>query len=107
MVEALKQGYVESSTSLASAGFFSVFKNGGGLQPCIDYHGLNCISVRYPYPLPLIPASLEQLHTACIFTKLDLKSAYNLMRICKGDEWKTAFSTTLGHNQYSVYRLAR
>ncbi len=49
-----------------------------------------------------MPAALEQLHTARYFTKLDLRSAYNLIRIREGDEWKTAFSTTSGHYEYRV-----
>ncbi len=45
---------------------------------------------QYRYPLPLVPSALEQLRGARIFTKLDLRSAYNLIRIREGDEWKTA-----------------
>ncbi|KAK3517060.1 hypothetical protein QTP86_004225 [Hemibagrus guttatus] len=71
-------------------------------RPCIDYRGLNTITVRYPYPLPLVPAALEQLSGARVFTKLDLRSAYNLVRIRKGDEWKTAFHTTHGHYEYCM-----
>lgn len=54
---------------------------------------LNCIMVKYPYLLPIIPTTLEQLRSACIFTKLDLRSAYNLVHIHEGDEWKTLRST--------------
>lgn len=39
------------------------------LQPCIDYRGLNQITVKYPYPLPLLPSALEC--TAWVFAKLD------------------------------------
>lgn len=79
-----------------------------GLPPCIDYHGLNAMTIKYPYLLPLVPAALEQLRKATIFTKLDLRSAYHLIRIREGDEWKTAFSTISGHHIYRVmpYRLS-
>ncbi|KAK3547554.1 hypothetical protein QTP86_024715 [Hemibagrus guttatus] len=59
--EALAVGHIRPSTSPAAAGFFFVGKKDGGLRPCIDYRGLNAITVRYPYPLPLVPAALEQL----------------------------------------------
>ncbi|KAK3570071.1 hypothetical protein QTP86_010237 [Hemibagrus guttatus] len=99
---ALAAGHIRPSTSPAAAGFFFVGKRDGGLRPCIDYRGLNAITVRYPYPLPLVPAALEQLRGARVFSKLDLRSAYNLVRIHEGDEWKTAFHTTSGHYEYCV-----
>lgn len=96
--EALEQGYIVPSTSPAAAGFFLVEKKDGGLCPCIDYRGLSNICIKYSYPLPL-PAALEQLRLAEFVTKLDLRSAYNLIRVKEGDEWKTALlptSTTTG-----------
>ncbi|KAK3507946.1 hypothetical protein QTP70_005050 [Hemibagrus guttatus] len=98
----LAAGHIRPSTSPAAAGFFFVGKKDGGLRPCIDYRGLNAVTIRYPYPLPLVPAALEQLRGARVFTKLDLRSAYNLVRIQEGDEWKTAFHTTHGHYEYCV-----
>ncbi len=100
--EELAKGFIRPSTSPASAGFFFVKKKDGGLRPCIDYRGLNDIIVKFRYPLPLVPASLEQLRQAKFYTKLDLRNAYNLIRIREGDEWKTAFSTTSGHYEYRV-----
>ncbi|KAK3572708.1 hypothetical protein QTP86_006000 [Hemibagrus guttatus] len=99
---ALAEGHIRPSTSPAAAGFFFVGKKGGGLRPCIDYRGLNAITARYPYPLPLVPAALEQLRRARVFTKLDLRSAYNLVHIREGDGWKTAFHMTHGHYEYCV-----
>ncbi len=98
--EELTKGFIRPSTSPASAGFFFVKKKDGGLRPCIDYRGLNDITVKFRYPLPLVPSSLEQLRQAKYFTKLDLRCAYNLIRIKDGDEWKTAFSTSTGHYGY-------
>ncbi|KAL0147487.1 hypothetical protein M9458_057202 [Cirrhinus mrigala] len=60
---------------------------------------------RRPASLHRLPRSQRhhrQLRTAKIYTKLDLRSAYNLIRIREGDEWKTAFSTTSGHYEYWV-----
>ncbi|KAL0149392.1 hypothetical protein M9458_055303, partial [Cirrhinus mrigala] len=100
--EELAKGFIRPSTSLFSAGFFFVKKKDGGLRPCIDYRSLNEVTIKYRYPLPLVPPALEQLRSARYYTKLDLRSAYNLIRIRKGDEWKTAFSTTSGHYEYRV-----
>ncbi|KAK3563649.1 hypothetical protein QTP86_032833, partial [Hemibagrus guttatus] len=88
------------STSPAAVSFLFVRKKDGGLHPCINYRGLNTITIRYPCPLLLVPAALEQLRGAKYFTRLDLRSAYNLIRIREGDEWKTAFHTTRGHYEY-------
>ncbi|KAI2646181.1 Transposon Tf2-8 polyprotein [Labeo rohita] len=98
--EALKQGFIQPSTSLAASSFFFVGKKDGGLRPCIDYRQLNSQIIQQP--LPLVPAALEELRGDRVFTKLDLRSAYNLIRIRKGDEWKTAFITPNGHYEYRV-----
>ncbi|KAI5615365.1 hypothetical protein C0J50_10790 [Silurus asotus] len=100
--QALRQGFITQSSSPAASSFFFVSKKDGGLRPCIDYRALNAVIFPLPYPLPLVPAALEDLCEARIFTKLDLRSAYNLVRIRKGDEWKTAFITPSGHYEYRV-----
>ncbi|KAL0148254.1 hypothetical protein M9458_056486, partial [Cirrhinus mrigala] len=100
--EALNQGFIRPLTSLAASSFFFVGKKDGGLRPCIDYRQLNSQILQQPYPLPMVPAALEELCGAQVFTKLDLQSAYNLVRIGAGDEWKTAFVTPTGHYEYQV-----
>ena len=82
--------------------FFCVGKKEGGLRPCIDYSGLNKITICNRYPLPLISTAFDLLQGATIFSKLDLRNAYHLVRIRKGDEWKTAFNTPSGHYEYQV-----
>ncbi|KAI2659363.1 Transposon Tf2-8 polyprotein [Labeo rohita] len=102
ITEALDQGFIRPSTSPAASSFFFVGKKDGGLRPCIDYRTLNSQIIQQPYPLPLVPAALEELRGSQVFTKLDLRSAYNLVRIREGDEWKTAFVTPTGHYEYLV-----
>jgi len=69
---------------------------------CIDYRKLNDITIRNSYNLPLINDILEKVRGAIFFTKLDLRSAYNLVCIREGDEYKTAFYTRFGHFEYLV-----
>ncbi len=54
------------------------------------------------YPLPLISSAFELLEGATIFTKLDHRNTYHLVRIREGDEWKTVFNTPMGHYEYLV-----
>ncbi|KAL0192201.1 hypothetical protein M9458_010497, partial [Cirrhinus mrigala] len=102
ITEALNQGFIRPSTSPAASSVFFVGKKDGGLRPCIDYRQLNSQIIQQPYPLPLVRAALEELRGSQVFTKLDLRSTYNLVRIREGDEWKTAFITPTGHYEYLV-----
>jgi hypothetical protein len=98
----LAAGVIRPSSSPAGAGFFFVSKKNKSLRPCIDYRGLNNITVKNRYLLPLISSGFELLQGATIFSKLDLRNAYHLVRISEGDEWKTAFNTPSGHYEYLV-----
>uniref|UniRef100_A0A8C6NKF8 Gypsy retrotransposon integrase-like protein 1 n=1 Tax=Nothobranchius furzeri TaxID=105023 RepID=A0A8C6NKF8_NOTFU len=100
--ESLQSGIIRPSSSPAGAGFFFVGKKDGSLRPCIDYRGLNNITVKNHYPLPLINSAFDSLRGSQVFTKLDLRNAYHLVRIREGDEWKTAFNTPNGHYEYLV-----
>ena len=100
--ESLKKGFIHPSTSLAGAGIFFVEKKDHSLRPCIDYRDLNKVTIKNRYPLPLVPELFQRLRSAVLFTKLDLRGAYNLVRIREGDEWKTAFRTRFGHFEYLV-----
>ena len=100
--DSLASKFIRPSSSPAGAGFFFVGKKDGSLRPCIDYRGLNNITVKNTYPLPLMSSAFERLQGASVFTKLDLRNAYHLVRIREGDEWKTAFNTPRGHFEYCV-----
>lgn len=102
ITDSLAAGIIWPSTSPLGAGFFFVEKKEKTLRPCIDFRGLNKITVKNKHPLPLLTSAFELLQGATIFSKLDLRSAYHLIRIRQGDEWKTAFNTHLGHFEYLV-----
>ena len=98
----LKAGLIRPSSSPAGAGFFFVGKKDASLRSCIDYSPLNDITIKNRYPLPLMSSVFDQLQQAKIFTKLDLRNAYHLIRIREGDKWKTGLNTPSGHDEYLV-----
>jgi len=46
---------------------------------CVDFRGLNRISQKDRYPLPLISNLLDAQRKAQIYTKIDLQHAYHLV----------------------------
>ena len=100
--ENLPTGKVRRSRSSAGAPILFVRKKDGSLRLCVDYRGLNRLTIPNKYPLPLINDLLDQTKGAKWLTRLDLKNSYNLIRIAAGDEWKTAFKTKRGLFEYTV-----
>jgi hypothetical protein len=89
--ENLARNFICPSQSACGAPVLFVKKKEGSLRLCVDWRGLNAITKKDQYPLPLIPNLLDCLRDSRIFTKIDLRGAYNLVRIAPSDEWKTAF----------------
>jgi hypothetical protein len=99
----LRTGKIRPSKSPAGAPILFVPKSHGrGLRLCVDYRGLNRVTILNRYPLPLMNELRDRVEGSQVFTKIDLKSGYNLVRIRAGDEWKTAFRTRYGHFEYLV-----
>ena len=96
ITEELEKGYIRPSTSPAASPVLFAKKPGGGLRFCVDYRALNAITIKNRYPLPLIQETLAQLSSAKFYTKLDVVSAFNKVRIAQGHEWMTAFMTRYG-----------
>ncbi|KAH0610986.1 uncharacterized protein H6S33_011413 [Morchella sextelata] len=98
----LRLGKIRPSKSPAGAPILFVKKKDGSLRLCVDYRGLNRVSIKNRYPLPLMDELRDRVAGAVIVSKIDLKEGYNLIRIKDGDEWKTAFRTRYGHFEYLV-----
>jgi hypothetical protein len=96
------KNFIQHSKSPARAPIMFVKKKDGLLRMCMDYRGLNKITKKNRYPLPLILGLLEELGNAMIFTKINLRDSCNLVRVKEGDEWKTAFGTNMVIFEHSV-----
>ncbi|GBG66455.1 hypothetical protein CBR_g61498 [Chara braunii] len=69
---------------------------------CIDYWGLNAITVKNAEPLPRIDDLLDRVHGCRYFSKMDLKSGYHHIAIRPEDQHKTAFQTRYGLYEFVV-----
>ena len=98
----LDKDLIQVSKSPAGAPVLFARKPGGGLRLCIDYRGLNAITRKDRYPLPLIRETLAALNRAKWLTKLDVSAAFHKIRLAKGEEWKTAFRTRYGLYEWKV-----
>jgi hypothetical protein len=103
-------GFIRKSTSSAGSPIFFVDKEKNIKTPgkvpqkrlVVNYQMLDKGTEKFRYPMPLINDLFDHLKSATIFTKIDLRSAYHLLRIREGDEWKTAFRTKYGLFEYLV-----
>ena len=79
-----------------------VKKKDGTLWLCIDYRQLNKLTVKNKYTLPRIDDLFDQLKGSSIFSKIDLRSRYNQLRIKDADVHKTAFRTRYIYYEFLV-----
>jgi hypothetical protein len=84
--ENLDKGFICTSTSPAVLPVLFAKKPGGRLQFCIDYRGLNTITIKNRYPLLLIQETFSRLSKAKFYTKLDIISTFNQIQIAEGDK---------------------
>ena len=83
MNELLDKGFIRTSNSLAGAPVLFAKKN-GGLRFYMDYRGLNNITKKNQYPLPLIKETLSGISIVSYFTKLNITAIFHKIRIAKG-----------------------
>jgi len=100
--ENLNMDFIRPTSSPHGVLVLFVKKKDGSLRLCVDFRGLNHISKKDCYPLPLISDLLDSPCKAQVYSKIDLHHAYHLVCITDGDEWKTAFRTRYGSFEWSV-----
>ncbi|CAI5464762.1 unnamed protein product [Closterium sp. Yama58-4] len=69
---------------------------------CIDYRALNRVTIKSRYPIPRANELIDQLRTAQVFSKIDLRGGYHQIRVNPADCPKTAFRTRYGSFKHMV-----
>nr|CAD40090.2 OSJNBb0012A12.12 [Oryza sativa Japonica Group] len=98
----LQKGYIRPSSSPWGAPVIFVEKKDHTQRMCVDYRALNDVTIKNKYPLPRIDDLFDQLKGATVFSKIDLRSGYQQLRIKEEDIPKTAFTTRYGLFEYTV-----
>ena len=104
--KALEAGIIRPSTSSAGSPVMFIKKSDGTLRLCVDYRGLNSVTATNRAALPIIDDMLRHTTGSKYFSKIDLKSAFNLVRIAPGYEHLTAFRTKMDISSMSSCPLA-
>ena len=61
--------------------------------------------MKNKYPLPRIDDLFDQLQGASLFSKIDLRSGYNQLKIRESHIPKTVFQNQYGHYEFLVMSL--
>jgi hypothetical protein len=72
ITELLEKEFIHPSSSPWGAPVTFVPKKDVTQRLCMDYHAPNEVTIKNKYPLPRIDDLFNQLHGACVFSKIDL-----------------------------------
>nr|GEV33844.1 putative reverse transcriptase domain-containing protein [Tanacetum cinerariifolium] len=92
--------FIRPSSSPWGAPVLFVKKKDGSFRMCIDYGKLNKLTVKNRYPLPRIDDLFDQFQESSVYSKIDLRSGYHQLSVCKEDIPKTVFKRRYGHYEF-------
>ena len=82
----LANSFIQPLKSPVVAPILFVVKPNSSFWLCVNYQGLNNLTIKNRYPLLLIGESLDWLRWAKHFTQLDFTTAYHQMRPKEGNK---------------------
>ena len=94
--------YIKSFTSSTDYSIFFIRKPNNSFKSCVNYKKLNTITIKNRYLISLYEKLFNNISRARWYTQLNLKDAFNLIRIKKEDEWKIVFKTRYELFEYQV-----
>jgi len=78
--ELVNNGWVQESMSPNVVPVILVAKKDDSWRMCIDCRALNNITMKYRHPILKLDDLLDELYSACIFSKFDLRGGYHQIR---------------------------
>ena len=98
----LNAGIVEKSKSAYGAPIVVVQKKDASMRLCIDYRGLNEITVFDPQPMPKLDDIFNKLGKAKFISKIDCTKGFWQIPLEESAKEKSGFVTPFGHFQFNV-----
>lgn len=98
----VSQGVCRPSKSPWASPLHMVRKSDGSWRPCGDYRGLNKRTIPDRYSLPFLHDFTHILHGKSIFSKIDLRRAFNQVPVNPADIEKTAITTPFGLFEFTM-----
>lgn len=96
----LRDGIIRPSNSPYASAIVLVDKKNGEKRMCVDYRGINKVTVRDNYPLPLIDDCIERLGGKNFYAVLDLESGFHQVKIEEASKKYTSFVVPNGQYEY-------
>lgn len=100
--EMMQSGVIQPSSSSFASPVVLVKKKDGSWRLCVDYRGLNRLTVKDCFHIPLIEDLMDELEGSTVYSKIDLRAGYHQVRMNPEDIYKNAFKTHNGHYEYRV-----